>query len=265
MMRPHASNILVIDDVAERQHDCDVVVDQVIYRQPEDYDGLVPPTAKLLIGTRYAILRPRFAELRIARRNKVRNSGLQKIFVAMGGTDPHGRLPAVLRGLDRLSLSANIQVIVVVAETRHLEELRGTIQNVRYPCDLRVDPSDIEDLMAECDLAVSAGGMTSYELACLEIPTLIVPATSLEARVAMALSARGGIVVVPSTPADLESQVSSGVKKLLAGSISRANTEVRDLELDGRGVSRVVRVMEQLRQWPDRATSLTNEGNELIP
>ena len=63
-MRTQARHIMVIDDIADRQHDCDVLLDQNFYENMQTrYTGKVPPYCRLLLGPRYALLRDEFREL----------------------------------------------------------------------------------------------------------------------------------------------------------------------------------------------------------
>ncbi|MFO1188953.1 MAG: UDP-2,4-diacetamido-2,4,6-trideoxy-beta-L-altropyranose hydrolase, partial [Alphaproteobacteria bacterium] len=99
LCRAWANRILVIDDLADRPHDCDIVVDSALGRSPSDYVQLVPPGAQMLLGPAYAPLRPEFAALRakaLARRGA---GGLGRILVTMGLTDPGNATAVALDGL----------------------------------------------------------------------------------------------------------------------------------------------------------------------
>ena len=87
--RSHAQKIMVIDDLANRPHDCDLLLDQTYGRNAEDYHLLVPETCDILAGSEYALLRPEFAKLRSKALEKRKNTTeVKKILVSMGGSDP---------------------------------------------------------------------------------------------------------------------------------------------------------------------------------
>src|SRR5690554_1589336 len=73
LLRPVADRIMVIDDLADRAHDCDILLDQNYYQNRERrYEGLVPPHCLQFLGPGFALLRPEFRE---ARRNLRRQNG----------------------------------------------------------------------------------------------------------------------------------------------------------------------------------------------
>jgi len=63
-LRSRCRRLMVIDDLADRIHDCDLLLDQNLGREPRDYAGLVPDCSAILVGPRFALLRPEFAALR---------------------------------------------------------------------------------------------------------------------------------------------------------------------------------------------------------
>jgi len=85
-MRPFVGSILSIDDLANRPHDCDVLLDQNYFAQSHvRYASLLSENATVLLGPRYALLRPEFAEKRSARFD--RSGEVKRILVFMGGGD----------------------------------------------------------------------------------------------------------------------------------------------------------------------------------
>jgi len=248
-MRDVAARILVIDDFADRPHDCDILLDQVAFRTERDYAGLVSKATKLLVGPRYVLLRPRFAELRQLMTPRLSGSAPRTLYVSMGGTDPHGRIAGVLGAVDRLPVEQAMRVqIVVSSATGQLGPLQAAASVMRSEWRLHVDESDVAELMAGSDLAVSAGGMTSYELACLGIPALIIPATEIEAAVAEELARWSDIVVIRGPYDDLEDAVREGLEGLLATVADGADLLGPAEHLDGRGLERVLDAMESYAQ-----------------
>jgi UDP-2,4-diacetamido-2,4,6-trideoxy-beta-L-altropyranose hydrolase len=246
-MREFAARILVIDDLADRAHDCEVLLDQVVCRAAEDYAGLVGEMTTVLVGPTFVLLRPRFAQLRAALSPRRHDSAVRSLYVSMGGTDPHGRILAVLRAIDRLPDTQVSRVRIVISSAAEgLEELRAAAAAMRTECTLHVDASDVADLMVASGLAVTAGGMTSYELACLGIPSLIIPATQVEADAAQELARWSDAMVMggQGPGQDFEDVVLTGLQGLITtvarGSGLRGPAE----RLDGRGLERVIDVME---------------------
>src|SRR5690606_20350204 len=85
---PYCNHLMVIDDLANRKHHCDLILDQTHGRTPADYSALVPKEARILCGATYALLRPDFAAMReTSLRNKKRET-VSHILISMGGSDP---------------------------------------------------------------------------------------------------------------------------------------------------------------------------------
>ena len=93
-MRPIVNRIMVIDDMADRQYDCDLLLDQNLGRKKSDYLGLVPKGCKLLIGPKYALLRPEFSKLRKSSLKRRKALNIRQVLIAMGGiAQSQTRLP----------------------------------------------------------------------------------------------------------------------------------------------------------------------------
>ncbi len=87
-LKPCYQKLMVIDDLADRTHSCDLLLDQNLGRLPEDYAGLLPPNCQLLIGPQYALLRPEFVRLRdysLQRRANAHPPTIIQLLITMGG------------------------------------------------------------------------------------------------------------------------------------------------------------------------------------
>ena len=171
-MRPTGARVFVVDDLANRRHACDLLLDQNYYRDADTrYDGLVPAGAVMLLGPRYALLRPDFASYRA--RGRSRAGDVRRILVFLGGTDPDNVTHKVVSALQRVP-AADLQVHVVVGGTnphRHdIQRLCAADARFSYECQAR----DMAALMAESDLAVGAGGATTWERCYLGLPAIVV-------------------------------------------------------------------------------------------
>src|SRR5690606_26558309 len=111
-LRTYVNRIMVIDDLANRRHDCDLLLDQNLYENMEQrYMGLVPETCKLLLGPRYALLRPEFREAR--KKLRPRDGTVRRILIFFGGTDPTNETLKAIEAVRLLNCS-DIEVDVVV-------------------------------------------------------------------------------------------------------------------------------------------------------
>ena len=168
--------LMAIDDLADRPHAADLLLDQNLGHTPADYAGLVPPACRLLTGTRYALLREEFAawrEASLQRRAAQADKGyLKHILVNLGGVDKDNHTLAVLQALSG-SLPAACRVTVVMGKTApHTAAVQAFADSAPYPCRVLVGANNMAELMAEADLAIGAAGSTSWERCCLGLPTL---------------------------------------------------------------------------------------------
>ena len=142
---------MVIDDIADRPHDCDILLDQNLYQAMETrYDNLVPTACKKLIGPRYALLRSEFA---VARENlRQRDGHVKRIVVFFGGVDPTNETAKALeavRMLDRPNIAVDVVVGGANPNKRAIKSLCLKIPNVSFHCQV----NNMAELMAAADLA----------------------------------------------------------------------------------------------------------------
>jgi UDP-2,4-diacetamido-2,4,6-trideoxy-beta-L-altropyranose hydrolase len=171
-LRPYASRLMVIDDLANRPHDCDVILDQNYYKDlGTRYDKLVPPACQLLLGPKYALLREEFFQARS--RAYVRNGRIRRILIFLGGGDPENITSRVLAALSVLDISGVVLDVVVGASNPHraaIKDICSRIPLANYHCQV----TNMSALMLGADLAIGAGGTTTWERCALGLPTLTI-------------------------------------------------------------------------------------------
>lgn len=195
---PVGCRVMVIDDMADRPHVCDILLDQNLGRQARDYDGLVPDTCQRLIGPDYALLRPEFAAARPASLARRKTAGLRHIMISMGGADADNVTCDVLDALAACAdLLADVRITAVVGSSApHLAAVRARAATMPVPTDVQVNVRDMAALMADSDLAIGAAGSTSWERCCLGLPTLMLVLADNQASAARALGAAKGATVL---------------------------------------------------------------------
>lgn len=174
-LRPQAKRIMVIDDLADRPHACDLLLDQNLGRSKQDYDGLLVGKVIALVGPQYALLRPEFAALRtqsLARRQS--NPQLSRLLVTMGGIDKANVTGQVLAALGSCRLPENLCVTVVMGpHAPWLAEVQAQAAQMPRYTEVLVGVTNMAQLMAESDLAIGAAGGTALERCSLGLPSLI--------------------------------------------------------------------------------------------
>jgi UDP-2,4-diacetamido-2,4,6-trideoxy-beta-L-altropyranose hydrolase len=175
VIRQKAQRIMVIDDIANRKHDCDVLLDQNLYDNPEHrYTSRVQPDCRLLLGPEYALLRPEFREARERLGSRlIRNGEVKRIMVFFGGSDPSNETAKAVKALQMLGLKdieADIIVGIANPHRAEIEQLCALSPNLHFHCQV----PNMADFMKQADLALGAGGSTTWERCCLGLPTIAI-------------------------------------------------------------------------------------------
>lgn len=195
-LRPHVDRLFAIDDLANRSHDCDGLLDQNESAEGESrYRGLVPVGCRLLVGARYALLRPEYATYRQVQ--PPRTGEVRRVFVFFGGTDLQNITGKVIEALSSPEFEAMTVDVVVGATNPHRAKLEQQAAG-RSRIVLHYYRSHLADLMAQADLAVGAGGTTTWERCCLGLPTLVVSVAKNQVSACQELDQLGVIVYTGS-------------------------------------------------------------------
>ena len=196
-LRPHCEKIMVIDDLADRVLDCDMLLDQTHGRPSDAYRSLTSPHCHRLLGARFALLRPEFQQLRTAalqKRNKF--DGLKDILVFVGGADPDNLTGAILDLLSDINWEQRPKVTVVIdAQTPIIEKLHNDTMHYRLPVAILKEVTNMATLMLSADLSIGAAGTTSWERCALGLPSLITVLEKNQEFNAKALHDAGAAVV----------------------------------------------------------------------
>src|SRR5690554_3850158 len=174
-LRPYCNQLMVIDDLADRQHDCDLLLDQTFGRALADYLPLVSQHCQLLCGAKYALLRPEFAQWRDYSLKRREQGQLEHLLINLGGVDKDNITTEILQALAKTSLPENCRITVVMGATAPwIEEVQQQAQQLPWPTDVKVGVNNMAELMANSDLAIGAAGATSWERCCLGLPTIMI-------------------------------------------------------------------------------------------
>lgn len=165
----HIKKMIVIDDLANRKHNCDVLIDQNFYKNMENrYKKLTPKNCIQLIGPKYTLLRQEF---RIARNNVKTREKLQRILVSFGGSDITNETYKVLQALKSLDLKYKIDVVVGSANSNKnsIKHLCSNMKSTYF----HHNSNKIAKLMLIADLSIGGGGSMTWERCCLGLPTIV--------------------------------------------------------------------------------------------
>lgn len=172
-LKPTYKKLMVIDDLADRTHQCDVLLDQNYGSTKRKYEALVPAHCLILAGTEFALLRPEFARWReysLQRRQAIR---LKSVLITVGGVDPDNYTSRIMEQLAKSNLGEIKEILVVMGATApHLKAVQEVAEKLPVTVQVKTNVSNMAELMAYSDLAIGAAGATTWERCCLGLPTI---------------------------------------------------------------------------------------------
>ena len=243
-LRKYANKIMVIDDLANRKHDCDLLLDQNFYENFEiRYDELVPYNCRKLLGPKYALLRPEFAET--LKNLKQRNCKVNKILISFGGNDPTDETTKSLKAIMSLN-RPDIAVDVVVGSSNphkeKIEHICSAMTNANFYCQI----DNMAQLMADADLSIGASGATTWERCCLGLPSIVMTLAENQRELANHLGKKRIVMHLGWHKEVEESDINEAVKKLLHNpeKIKIMSEKSRAL-VDGEGIKRVMNTIQK--------------------
>jgi len=240
-MRPHVKQIAVIDDLANRPHDCDLLIDTNLQAHSSSrYDGLVPPRCLRLQGPKFALLRPEFAEQRATQRQ--RDGMVLRIFVFFGSTDPSNQTSKALQAIASLQRQG-IETDVVVGATNPHKEAVGEFCRTHPEFHFYCQSNRMADLMATADLAIGAGGTTTWERCALGLPSIVVTVADNQVPATQAMADEGRLLYLGDQAEVSAKKIAQLIDSLLETPQRLIQLASRSAELvDGRGTERVARI-----------------------
>ncbi len=244
--------LVAFDDLANRQHVCDVLVDPAPGRTDAEYAAWVPAHCRLLLGPRFAMLGARWraaAPASLARREA--KDPVRRILVSMGATDPVNATSSVLDALEHAGLAVEIDVVLGVAAPHLAAVERRAGGRMR----LHVQPEDIIALVAAADLAIGAPGSSSFERAALGVPSLLIPTAANQTRMAEGLTAAGAAALAPAALLADAAVLGRAIAALAGDPARRRAMSCAGVALgDGRGTLRLLAAIAGTRVAPDGAS-----------
>jgi UDP-2,4-diacetamido-2,4,6-trideoxy-beta-L-altropyranose hydrolase len=240
-IRPAVGKILVIDDIADRVHDCDLLLDQNYYRDMERrYTGLVPQHSHLLLGPRYALLRSEFRCLH--EQVSPRSGAVKRILVFFGGVDAGNFTGKVIHALSEINVSGMQVDVVIGAQHPSKQAIEEVCRRLHFSYHVQTDR--LADLMSAADIAIGAGGVSTWERCCVGLPAIAVCVADNQQR-QLQDAALFGLVSVPTLDGNFVMAIGCQIQSLLQNACLRQMISEKCMEtVDGNGVRRTLAAME---------------------
>ena len=211
-LRPSIKHIMVIDDLANRPHDCDILLDQNYYLNLQNrYTELVSGSCIQLLGPNFVLLRDEFISIDLKKIE--RDGSVKNVLVFFGGTDPTGetmKTIQAIQGINQFDIEFNVVVGEANPKKEKIEQICSQMSNVKYHCQI----SNMSELMVNADLAIGAGGTTSWERCYLGLPSIIIIVADNQKEVANAVAEIGAAHCLGESTRVSDLNISKEIKEL---------------------------------------------------
>ena len=248
-LKPFYRKILVIDDLANRPHDANYLLDQTFARQRQHYKSLVNDNCQLLIGHPFTLLRAEFSEFRPkAIKKRLQTKNIENILVSLGGMDPDNITLKLMSSIIQLKalniITSHLQLHLVMSSAAiHLSDIQEFIQEHSW-ITLHINSENMAKLMVNADIAIGGSGSTAWERCCLGLPTLSIEIAENQALVSNNLSQHGVIINLGTIKVLTPERIISSLTTLInTPEVYQKMSEKCFQVSDGKGASRVVSVL----------------------
>ena len=189
--------VLAIDDLHDREHCCDYLLDQTLGRSIKEYHPLCSSNTKFLLGPNYALLRKEFAATR--RKPNRRSEANPKILISLGGTDQGNISHSICQHILQSESLKNVSITIVTSSLNpNLKSLKFLTQEY-LDLTLVVDSKSMSELMASHDICIGAAGSTAWERCALALPTLMIVLADNQNEIAINLANSGAAINLGSS------------------------------------------------------------------
>ena len=242
LLRPKVGHIFVIDDLANRHHDCDLLLNQNLYAEMEShYTEMLPHHARQLLGPRFALLRPEFHKARESLRK--RDGTIRRILVFFGGVDPTRETEKALealRQLNRLDIAVDVVIGISNPQADVIHTRCSEMPNVSFHSQI----SNMAELMERNDLAIGASGTSTWERCCVSLPTIVVTLAENQVDIAKSAARWGALIYLGQAQEVSVGALVAALSELMtSSSLVQSLTKKAGEICDGGGVNRVVNAM----------------------
>lgn len=254
-----STSLFAIDDLADRLHQADLLLDQNYFGciTQERYSGLVPDHCRQLLGPHYSLLGPEYSYLHslVPLRQE-----LKRVLVFFGGVDSMNLTSLALIALMAPEFEGLSVDVVLGQQSTHRNEVEELVKRRPFT-KLHFPLPSLAGLMTRCDLALGAGGATTWERACLALPSLVVAIAENQLPLASALHAEGELQLIGSAPSIGVEQIKNAIQKVCEEGWPRSSGQTLT---DGWGSQRLSSALLGLRRPLSLRTALSSDESLLF-
>lgn len=235
-LRGTAKRIMVIDDIADRKHDCDILLDQNFYSDMQTrYADKVPAHCQLLLGPRYVLLRQEFADV-VPRE---RNGEVRRILLFFGGVDAANYTGRAINVLAEIGVEGVCVDVVIGAQHPNRVEIEAQCAAQGFVCHLQTNR--MAELMTAADLVLGAGGSSLWERAVLGVPSMVAITAANQVDTTIATAGMGACHLLNDIDGATLEGWARALRQLLGdpGQLQQMSAQCMRLVQDANGCKRV--------------------------
>ena len=232
--RRDVDKIIVIDDLADRKHDCDILIDQNYFIGNKNrYKSLVPSFCNQLIGSKYSIIRTEFSKSR----NKLKQKNkMERIMVSFGGSDPNNETKKVLLALNSLKMNLNVDVIVGKNNPNKKEIKKICLKNSNFHYYEQI--KDMAKFMKKADFSIGGGGSMIWERCYMGLPSIVTILDDNQREITKEMDRLGCLVSIGDYKKVSIKDYQSEIIKMNIEKIKRMSKQCMTI-VDGNGIKRI--------------------------
>lgn len=240
-IRPYAEKLIVIDDLADRIHHCDILMDDNLMPGMKNrYEGMVDGECRLLLGPQFSVFREEF--LRYRDIGIKRNKPAKNILISFGGVDADNLTEFVIKSLLFTGIEDKKIEVVMGGSNPNARRIRN--QYIHKNINFHVQTDKMALLMANADLAIGAAGHTAYEYAAMSLPSILIPMSALQASFSKEMDAYGATITFDLKESSSLEGVGDFIDQIADDvvALERMSQASRGL-IDGCGVERLTNIL----------------------
>ena len=237
-IQKHVDKLIVIDDLADRKHVCDVLIDQSYSTEgPMRYQDLTPSSCQLLLGTNYVMMQPIYSERHHDVR--VRSGYIKNVLLNFGGSDLNDVTGMVSKAFINAKKDDVVLNIVIGKQYKYKEKLTA-LTHKNHNIKIHSNLPTLAELIEKCDVAIGAAGTTTWERCCLGLPSYIIAIANNQVYNATQLSDKGCIKYIGHYDEVTEEIMTNNFKEILNNKNNSIWSQMCLDLVDGLGTQRII-------------------------
>lgn len=251
-LKPYSKRIFQVDDLADREHDVEALLDQNYYLKGElRYDGLLPSSAKRLCGPDFALLREEFFTVRQSLLDYTQRLADKHVVLFFGGIDIVNETSKALSGLLMVDSADHFDVIIGI-NNPHREQIESLCQKNSERVTLHLQVSNMMDFFAHSYLYVGAVGATTWERCVMALPGIVCSVADNQTQVAQDLNQINGHFYLGLSGELVAEDYRDAYQGLLNNKeLLTEQSKTCAALVDGLGCRRVVEQLEEIAEYDE--------------